>query len=154
MSVAPIAPVNLPEIKSSGFSPAIPDSVSSDHPDKETYLAEPGVVSAPSVDSWEEDLSSKLVTLHCLRGRNLAKLRRWYEPPESWESKHRWDPKATWTPTEQRKLLRKLGERLRVGCVIKHLMTRRSSSDRSRLPLLCRPSTGQRQRECGEAHLA
>lgn len=35
---------------------------------------------------------------------------KWYEPPEEWESKHRWDPSATWTPEEQAKLTRKLGQ--------------------------------------------
>ena len=34
---------------------------------------------------------------------------KWYEPPDSWESKHRWDPAATWTPEEQAKLTRRLG---------------------------------------------
>ncbi|OCF32497.1 hypothetical protein I316_05925 [Kwoniella heveanensis BCC8398] len=31
-----------------------------------------------------------------------------YEPPDSYESKHRWDPKATWTEEEERKLRRRL----------------------------------------------
>jgi len=35
---------------------------------------------------------------------------KWYEPPDEWESKHRWDPAAMWTPEEQAKLTRRLGE--------------------------------------------
>lgn len=35
---------------------------------------------------------------------------KWYEPPDSYESKHRWDPEAKWTPKEETKLRRKLGE--------------------------------------------
>lgn len=31
-----------------------------------------------------------------------------YEPPDSYESKHRWDPKATWTVEEERKITRRL----------------------------------------------
>ncbi len=34
----------------------------------------------------------------------------YYEPPASYESKHRWDPKATWTVEEETGLRRKLGE--------------------------------------------
>jgi hypothetical protein len=36
---------------------------------------------------------------------------RYFSPPDSYESKHRWDPKATWTEEEERKLRRKLGKR-------------------------------------------
>jgi hypothetical protein len=37
---------------------------------------------------------------------------RFYEPPDSWESKHRWDPTATWTKEEEKKLLRKIDLRV------------------------------------------
>lgn len=30
---------------------------------------------------------------------------RWYEPPDAYESKHRWDPKATWTVSCARRWL-------------------------------------------------
>nr|XP_019008913.1 uncharacterized protein I206_06600 [Kwoniella pini CBS 10737]OCF47694.1 hypothetical protein I206_06600 [Kwoniella pini CBS 10737] len=33
---------------------------------------------------------------------------KWYEPPDSYESKHRWDPKANWTKEEENKLRRRL----------------------------------------------
>ncbi|KAK4687874.1 hypothetical protein P7C73_g2242, partial [Tremellales sp. Uapishka_1] len=33
---------------------------------------------------------------------------RWFVPPDSYESKHRWDPKAEWTTQEENKLRRKL----------------------------------------------
>ena len=35
-----------------------------------------------------------------------------YEPPDSYESKHRWDPTAQWTPEEERKIVRKLDFRV------------------------------------------
>lgn len=37
---------------------------------------------------------------------------RWYEPPDSYESKHRWDPRATWTLEEESKLVRRLDVRV------------------------------------------
>ncbi|AAW42552.2 transporter, putative [Cryptococcus deneoformans JEC21] len=37
---------------------------------------------------------------------------KWYEPPDSYESKHRWDPEAKWTPKEETKLRRKLDIRV------------------------------------------
>ncbi|PWZ02404.1 MFS general substrate transporter [Testicularia cyperi] len=47
-----------------------------------------------------------------------ALLTRFYEPPDSYESKHRWDPKAEWTPEEERKILRKLDWRVSlVACI-------------------------------------
>lgn len=43
---------------------------------------------------------------------------RWYEPPDSYESKHRWDPRATWTPEEEKKLVRRLDVRVTlVACI-------------------------------------
>lgn len=39
-------------------------------------------------------------------------INRFYEPPDSYESKHRWDPKATWTEEEEKKLDRKLDWRI------------------------------------------
>jgi len=43
---------------------------------------------------------------------------RWYEPPDSYESKHRWDPRATWTPEEEKKLVRRLDLRVAfVACI-------------------------------------
>ncbi|WOO83838.1 putative transporter [Vanrija pseudolonga] len=43
---------------------------------------------------------------------------RWYEPPDAYESKHRWDPRATWTPEEEKKLVRKLDVRVAaVACL-------------------------------------
>jgi len=33
---------------------------------------------------------------------------RYYEPIDSYEGKHRWDPKAEWTEEEERKVVRKL----------------------------------------------
>jgi hypothetical protein len=35
---------------------------------------------------------------------------RFFEPPDSYESKHRWDPKATWTKEEENKIRRTLGK--------------------------------------------
>ncbi|TYJ53505.1 hypothetical protein B9479_005891 [Cryptococcus floricola] len=35
-----------------------------------------------------------------------------YEPPDTYESKHRWDPRAQWTPEEQRKVRRRLDIRV------------------------------------------
>ncbi|WVQ87938.1 hypothetical protein IAS59_001669 [Cryptococcus gattii] len=37
---------------------------------------------------------------------------KWYEPPDSYESKHRWDPGAKWTPQEETRLRRKLDIRV------------------------------------------
>jgi hypothetical protein len=34
---------------------------------------------------------------------------RHYEPPDEYESKHRWDPQATWTAEEEKKLYRRVG---------------------------------------------
>lgn len=43
---------------------------------------------------------------------------RWYEPPDSYESKHRWDPRATWTREEEKRLTRKLDLRVAfVACI-------------------------------------
>lgn len=48
----------------------------------------------------------------------IADSRRYYEPPDSYESKHRWDPKATWTKEEEKKLVRKLDLRVAfVACI-------------------------------------
>ncbi|KAJ9125072.1 hypothetical protein QFC22_000025 [Naganishia vaughanmartiniae] len=45
-------------------------------------------------------------------------LAKYYEPPDSWENKHRWDPKATWTDEELKKLTRKLDWRVTlVACI-------------------------------------
>jgi hypothetical protein len=41
-----------------------------------------------------------------------------YVPPDTWESKHRWDPNATWTPEEQAKLNRKLDLRVTFAACI------------------------------------
>ncbi|KAL1406516.1 hypothetical protein Q8F55_008220 [Vanrija albida] len=47
-----------------------------------------------------------------------AILSEFYEPPDEYENKHRWDPKATWTPAEQKALLRKLDLRVAfVACI-------------------------------------
>ncbi|RSH92087.1 hypothetical protein EHS25_008499 [Saitozyma podzolica] len=44
--------------------------------------------------------------------------KRWYEPPDSYESKHRWDPAATWTKEEETKLRRRLDVRVAaVACL-------------------------------------
>ncbi|TXT12835.1 hypothetical protein VHUM_01236 [Vanrija humicola] len=41
-----------------------------------------------------------------------------YEPPDEYENKHRWDPRVTWTPAEQKALLRKLDLRVAlVACI-------------------------------------
>nr|XP_018265913.1 uncharacterized protein I303_02290 [Kwoniella dejecticola CBS 10117]OBR88071.1 hypothetical protein I303_02290 [Kwoniella dejecticola CBS 10117] len=43
---------------------------------------------------------------------------KWYEPPDSYESKHRWDPKATWTTEEETKLRRRLDLKVAfVACI-------------------------------------
>lgn len=53
--------------------------------------------------------------MYTLQSPNLL---RFNEPPDSYESKHRWDPKATWTPQEETKLRRKLDLRVAfVACV-------------------------------------
>lgn len=45
-------------------------------------------------------------------------LAQFYEPPDEYENKHRWDPRATWTPAEQKALLRKLDLRVAlVACI-------------------------------------
>jgi hypothetical protein len=44
--------------------------------------------------------------------------RRYYEPSDTYENKHRWDPKAQWTPEEQSKLTRRLDIRVTaVACL-------------------------------------
>ncbi|KAM0792918.1 hypothetical protein ACM66B_002678 [Microbotryomycetes sp. NB124-2] len=40
------------------------------------------------------------------------KLAKYYEPPDHWESKHRFDPKARWTQEEDRAVLRKMDIKL------------------------------------------
>ncbi len=37
---------------------------------------------------------------------------RYYEPIDSYEGKHRWDPKAEWTTTEEKHVIRKLDMRI------------------------------------------
>lgn len=56
--------------------------------EKDTYVT---TTPASSVSASETDLVNK-----------------YYEPPDSYESKHRWDPKAVWTPQEEKRLVRKL----------------------------------------------
>ncbi|WWC87321.1 uncharacterized protein L201_002210 [Kwoniella dendrophila CBS 6074] len=43
---------------------------------------------------------------------------KFYEPPDTYESKHRWDPRATWTPEEEKKLRRRLDYKVAfVACI-------------------------------------
>ncbi|KAL1406737.1 hypothetical protein Q8F55_006141 [Vanrija albida] len=49
---------------------------------------------------------------------DTVSLTQFYEPPDSYESKHRWDPKATWSKEEEKKLVRKLDFRVAfVACI-------------------------------------
>jgi len=55
---------------------------------------------SPSLSSDDEKRAAETDTE--LRTRH-------YEPPDSYESKHRWDPDATWTPEEEKRLYRRVG---------------------------------------------
>lgn len=67
--------------------------------------------SATSATSSSEQLQKYDHCFFLLTGR-------FYEPPDSWESKHRWDPAATWTPEEEKKLLRKIDLRVAFAACI------------------------------------
>lgn len=72
--------------------------------------------------TWTPVLPSLPTTLRqsCTQSKQLPARShtRWYEPPDTYESKHRWDPRATWTPEEERKLTRRLDLRVAlVACV-------------------------------------
>jgi hypothetical protein len=41
---------------------------------------------------------------------------RFYEPIDSYEGKHRWDPKAEWTPEEEKRVIRKLDWKICTWC--------------------------------------
>ncbi|KAL7422104.1 hypothetical protein Q5752_002747 [Cryptotrichosporon argae] len=51
-------------------------------------------------------------------GSETSLLDRYHEPPDTYENKHRWDPRATWTAAEERRLVRKLDVRVAaVACL-------------------------------------
>ncbi|WVQ68823.1 uncharacterized protein L199_007032 [Kwoniella botswanensis] len=92
-----IAPAAAPASKDS--TPSSPESYDDKHQDQlYTYQYGSG---HNSVNSSDDELDAK-----------------WYEPPDSYESKHRWDPRATWTPEEENKLRRRLDLKVAfVACI-------------------------------------
>lgn len=98
-SVITIAGADQSPKSSSPTSPALSDT--SDDPEK--YIGTPSDPSVPFTSSSAADA-------------DLAN--RFYEPPDSYESKHRWDPLATWTEAEEKKLYRKIDIRVcLVACI-------------------------------------
>lgn len=55
----------------------------------------------------EKDISSTTAS-SVVVGSDTDLVNKYYEPPDSYESKHRWDPKAEWTAKEERRLVRRL----------------------------------------------
>lgn len=96
--------------KTSATSPAL--SVSSD---PEKFIGTPSDPATPYTSSSAAD--ADLVN-------------RFYEPPDSYESKHRWDPLATWTEAEEKKLYRKVDIRV---CVVACICFSALNLDRSNI---------------------
>ncbi|KAJ9108708.1 hypothetical protein QFC21_000028 [Naganishia friedmannii] len=71
-----------------------------------------------SLSSQNPDEEKASVDFGSPAGSEEDLLAKYYEPPDSWENKHRWDPKATWTEEELKKLTRKLDWRVTlVACI-------------------------------------
>ncbi|KAJ9104743.1 hypothetical protein QFC19_003884 [Naganishia cerealis] len=72
----------------------------------------------PSSSSQSPDEEKGSVDFPSPADSEVDLLAKYYEPPDSWENKHRWDPKATWTEEEVKKLTRKLDWRVTlVACI-------------------------------------
>ncbi|WVW78898.1 hypothetical protein I302_100861 [Kwoniella bestiolae CBS 10118] len=90
--------VITPAPPSKSTAPSSPDSY--DDKTNDLYNYQYGS-SSPSANSSDDELDAK-----------------WYEPPDSYESKHRWDPRASWTPEEENKLRRRLDLKVAfVACI-------------------------------------
>lgn len=70
-----------------------PRPIDQPNPSIKDDIEDKGELSYPDINESVETLDAK-----------------WYEPPDSYESKHRWDPEAKWTTQEEARLRRKLGE--------------------------------------------
>lgn len=82
----------------SATSPAKSHDVSIPVDEKNRYDYEKGIAGTHTTSSSEYGSESSETEL----------LTKYHEPPDSYESKHRWDPKATWTAQEERRLVRRL----------------------------------------------
>ncbi|AFR97705.2 hypothetical protein C343_05853 [Cryptococcus neoformans C23] len=72
-----------------------PRPIDQPNPSIKDDIEDKGELSYPDINESVETLDAK-----------------WYEPPDSYESKHRWDPEAKWTTQEEARLRRKLDIRV------------------------------------------
>ncbi|UOH80488.1 hypothetical protein LQV05_003142 [Cryptococcus neoformans] len=78
-----------------------PRLIDQPNPSIKDDIEDKGELSYPDINESVETLDAK-----------------WYEPPDSYESKHRWDPEAKWTTREEARLRRKLDIRVAVFACI------------------------------------
>lgn len=64
--------------------------------------------SSTTSDTKRDDLETGTTGLVNVKGSVFddSSAAQFYEPPEKYEGRHRFDPKATWTPDEERRLVR------------------------------------------------
>jgi len=85
---------------------------------KDIAGAEQGIVSSSEKNSLHNDSSTDdLDSVRALKqvdGEAFASggQTRFYEPINSYEGKHRWDPKAEWTEAEEKRVVRRLDFRI------------------------------------------
>lgn len=88
-----------------------------DHPPPPVILAKLEAGPHPSELPSDTDSDKKGSAASSIK-EDYDELARFYEPPDSYESKHRWDPAAKWTPEEQQSLLKRLDLRVAlVACI-------------------------------------
>lgn len=125
MSAAPPSIIDTkgltnPTVTAHGVTaPARADSEYSSASDEENLSSKDAknFVSVNTSAATSEDELLKQWVYSTLTSLDFADFR-FYEPPDTWESKHRWDPTATWTPEEEKKILKKIDLRVALAACV------------------------------------
>ena len=104
--------INEPTRKKSAFS-RIFSSLRNGHQDESTTFARAQFANA---SGSEEAIAEKGLKPGLIAGIDETSLEKYYVPIDTYEGRHRYDPKATWTHAEEKALIRKLDIRVCAWC--------------------------------------